>query len=225
MFMLGVSMFTKTTLRRYFWFILLVLTLAACTPDIPVPTATLIPTATTTPIPPTPTSTIKATSTFAPATPMPTLVPPPIFTPDAIQVERWQEYQTELAKDLLRGYGPDAYKDALCEWDILGRSGQEVYVWAYCAIREGAGGSRPAVIYLEADGTIRNVRVAGYKGPYFDLDLFPAEVQEKRGLYTGYSRFNGRIREMVNHIDYREIHPEEPPLVVLSAMPTATPTP
>jgi hypothetical protein len=151
------------------------------------------------------------------ATVMPIQTPISIITPDAVQVERWKEYQTELIKAVLSGYDPASYDFALCEWDILGRSSQEVYVWAYCAIHGGAGASRPSVIYLKTDGSIRNVRVAEYTGSSFDLGLFPADVQEKRGLYTGNSLFNGRIREMINHIDYRETHPDEPPLVVLSA--------
>jgi hypothetical protein len=55
--------------------------------------------------------------------------------------------------------------------------------------------------------------------------MFPAEVQEKFDLYTGNSSFYGRLREMINHNNYRETHPEEPPLAVLSAMPKVTITP
>jgi len=168
---------------------------------------------------PTSTSTMTATIETILSTPYPTQPPPPIFTPDAIQVERWKEYQTELIKVVLSGYDSALYEYALCEWDILGRSPQEVYVWAYCATPGGGSGSFPTAIYLEADGAIRNVRVAGYKGPFFDLELFPADVQEKCGLYTGDSRFNGRVNEMKNHLHYRREHPEEPPLIVLSATP------
>jgi hypothetical protein len=49
---------------------------------------------------------------------MPTPAPPtiPIITPDAIQLERWKEYQTELAKSILP-YDPSPI--VLCEWAIL----------------------------------------------------------------------------------------------------------
>lgn len=103
--------------------------------------------------------------TFIPTlevTPIPTLPPPPILTPDEMQVKRWQEYQTELAKGVLSGYlwlDPDIYRYALCEWDILGRSDQELYVWAYCSVADGRGGDLPAVIHLEADGSVQNVEV------------------------------------------------------------------
>jgi len=72
---------------------------------------------------------------------------------------------------------------------------------------------------------IQNVRRAGYKGSSFDLGLFPSDVQEKCGLYTGYSLFYGRLKEMIDHLHYRQAYPEIPPLVVLSAIPTATPIP
>lgn len=36
----------------------------------------------------------------------------------------------------------------------------------------GGSGSFPTAIYLEADGAIRNVRVARYKGPFLILSCF-----------------------------------------------------
>jgi hypothetical protein len=163
-----------------------------------------------------PTSTPPATPTPAP----PTI---PVLTPDAIQVERWREYQTELAKLVLSdsGVANPIYADALCEWDILGRSEQEVYVWAVCD-NFNSGGKGPAVIYLETDGSIQKVIAAGFKGLFYNLDLFPVDVQAKINLYS--SR-GGRADEMGTHLGYRLTHPEEPPLVVLSVMPTATPKP
>ena len=186
-------------------------------------TQTALPTVT----PPPPTLTPTETVVYPTPSPIPTFPPPPILTPDAIQVERWKEYQTELAKAVLSGYDSALFPYALCEWDILGRSGQEMYVWAYCAIRGGAGASKPAVITLNIDGTIKIVRIAGYKGSSYDLGLFPVDVQEKCVLYTGDSLFRGRIKEMINHIDYRELHSGEPPLIVLLAMltPIIVPTP
>jgi hypothetical protein len=227
---------TNLTPKRWFWIVLLIIPLAACTPaqtdttDVQSTVAAVVlqtnvaltqaahPTTTPGPTP----------TTLVLPTPIPTLPPPPILTPDAIQIERWQEYQTELAKVLLYGYGPDAYKDALCEWDILGRSGQEVYAWVSCAIQGGGGGRRPAVIHLAADGSIQKVGVPAINNSTWDSQIqtmFPPDVIEKFDLYTGDSLFNGRTREMLDHITYREAHPGEPPLVVLSAIPTVTPTP
>lgn len=186
---------------------ILALALTACAPTMtPVPTA----------IPPTIAPT--ASATLVPPTPIPSMVPPPIFTPDAVQVARWREYQLELAKVLLAGY-PTNYEEALCEWDILGRSGLEVYVWAYCETRLGSGASRPAIIELGADGSIQDMRVPGFIGAFYDLSIFPPDVRKKCALYMGSSRFAGRLKEMMDHIDFREAHPEEPPLIVLSATP------
>ena len=161
---------------------------------------------------------ISAMPTSTPAT-TPTATQPtvPILTPDAIQVERWKEYQTELAKLVLSdsGVANPIYADALCEWDILGRSGQEVYVWAVC-VTSNSGGKGPVVIYLETDGSIQKVIAAGFKGLFYNLDLFPVDVQAKINLYAYGS---GRADEMGTHLGYRLTHPEEPPLVVLSSTP------
>jgi hypothetical protein len=180
----GGLMTAKPTPTRYFWIMLLALltacgnssqaagmtqvqntALAIVWTDVAL-TQTAIPTATLPPPTFTPTNlptsipTHPLPPTFTPTdlpTSIPTEPPPPILTPDAIQVERWQEYQTELAKALYsydpndpshqEGYYPGADKDALCEWDILGQSGQEVYVWAACVSADGLWLERhPAVI-------------------------------------------------------------------------------
>src|SRR5690606_12383285 len=141
-----------------------------------------------------PTPTVISTATPK-ATLIPTLPPPPIITPDAVQVERWREYETALAKSIL----PMFEYMVLCEWDILGRSELEVYVWATCRI-PGANDSRPAVIRLGLDGAIQEVEVPR-RGHSSNVDeLFPKEVQEKFDAYTGNSIFDGRIKEMIDHI-------------------------
>jgi hypothetical protein len=141
-------------------------------------------------------------------------------------VERWKEYQTELAKYIISDSGAEFpfYKDALCEWDILGQSGQKVYVWAMCYVPDIAGGRAPAVIDLDADGSIRQVKVPVH-GSTMETDLqkmFPADVREKINLYFLSSSLDaGRVREMGNHLTYRLTHPNVPPLIFISttAMP------
>ncbi|MEW6029975.1 MAG: hypothetical protein ACOYZ8_16480 [Chloroflexota bacterium] len=197
----------------------LAIILGACAPLVtPLPAEIFIPTG------------VSPTATIVYPTPSPisTLPPPPIFTPDAIQVERWQEYQTELIKAVLSGYDPALYKYSLCEWDILGRSGQEVYVWAYCATLGGGSENLPAVIHLEVDGSIQNVEVP-MRGSTWDSNIqrmFPVDVREKIELYYSPTYpYEGRPEELRVHLHYRRAHPEEPPLVVLSAMPPVTPAP
>jgi hypothetical protein len=240
------NMKIKISLALLFFF------LAACAPVVtPALTDTLVP------------NTVP--STFTPATtivyptpsPYPTKPPLPILTPDAIQVEGWKEYQTELAKSLFVynpafpqwDYGPAVSKDAICEWDILGRPGQEVYLWAACITADGLYLRRnPTVIYLEPDGSIREVKVASVKidrpEPYliYDLHLIPMNIQEKLCLYyfDGYmpqchevnpafifplDYWQSRASVLLTHLKYRIGYPEELPLVVLSAMTTVTPVP
>jgi hypothetical protein len=166
---------------------------------------------------------IALTQTVLPiphATLIPTLLPPPIITPDAVQIERWREYETALAKSIL----PMFEYMVLCEWDILGRSELEVYVWATCRI-PGGNDSRPAVIRLGLDGSIQEVEVLKRSTSSNVDELFPKEVQEKFDAYTGNSIIDGRIKEMHGHLVHRETHPEEPPLIILSAMPAVPPTP
>jgi hypothetical protein len=113
----------------------------------------------------------KVTITPSPEPTAPSL---PVLTPDAIQVERWKEYQTELAK---RFVSVQPSEVVLCEWEILGRDKYELYVWAVC-VGLGYEAIRPAVIHLEADGSIQNVETPLH-GSEWDSDLqrmFPEDV-------------------------------------------------
>ena len=102
----------------------------------------------------------------------------------------------------------------------------------------------PAVIYLEPDGSIREVNVGKERIDsqshllVYDLRLFPEDLQ---GTLCSYYFINvlqcydiaginlrylqSRQSVLASHLKYRESHPEEPPLIVLSAVPTATPLP
>ena len=131
--------------------------LTACAPTMPASPASATPAASYTILPPTQTPTpIYVEATASPLPPSPTL--PPMITPEAGQVERWQEYQKELAKRVLADGGGifPAYETAVCEWDILGSSNQDVYVWAQC-FAPGSGGSGPAVIHLNTDASVIDV--------------------------------------------------------------------
>lgn len=139
-----------------------------------------------------------------------------MITPDPVQVERWKEYENALAKSVLPHLLPE---EVLCEWDILGRTAQNVFVWAVCRDEMG-GGSIPAVIHLEEDGTILNIETTESNWSEENLNrLFPADVQARFVLYP-----SGRAREMAEHIEWRRSHLEEPPLIVLSAASAPQPT-
>lgn len=161
---------------------------------------------------PTFTVTIQAIATYS-SLPPATQFPIAIITPDIEHVKRWKEYQSELAKLVLSHPGGEysLYEYALCEWDILGNEGDKLYVWAECGY--DAWGNGPAVIYLDADSSIKDVE---YAFPQYGRDevikkLFTPDVQVKIYMYFSSSR----SREMVEHINYRFLHPEEPPLIVL----------
>jgi hypothetical protein len=150
------------------------------------------------------------------ATVMPTQPPIIMITPDEIQVERWKEYETALAKSLLPKESPE---QVLCEWVILGQSGQELYVVAVCL---GSGrATAPAVIYLDTDGSIQNMEIVEY-GSTRDLNiqrLFPPDIREMiydKEMQVIYERLAG-------YLDWRSKHREEPPLIILNI--TSTPTP
>ena len=215
-------------MKKHATIALLIVLLTACAPtaDIPVDAQNTAMSIVQTDIARTqtalPTVTPSPTATPLPS-PYPTQPPLPILTPDAVQVERWREYEAALAKVIL----PMFDYMVLCEWDILGRSEQEVYVWAACRA-PGGDDSRPAVIRLGIDGAIQEVEVLKRSASSNVDELFPKEVQEKFNFYVQMYGFDGRLRELYDHLIYRETHPETPPMVVLSSyspLPTATPTP
>jgi hypothetical protein len=185
--------------------------LSSCTS---IATETPIPTDVSSPVP-FPGSTLLSATDIP--TPLPTHPIILIITPDAVQAEKWMDYEGALAQAILPMFSIDLVR---CEWDILGRSGQEVYIWAVCASYNMGDDSRPAVIHIGADGSIHSVEMAK-RGSSSEFNrLFPEEIQAKFSLYTGDSSWNGRLKEMLDHLNYREAHPEEPPLIVLSATPT-----
>src|SRR5688572_22099369 len=212
----------RSSMKPLFMVILLV-TLAACgqqpvapSTDAPIPT-----TVSATPVPPS--TLIPVTVTPSPLPTQPTIL---MITPDSIQVERWKEYEDTLATALFPPkYNPRSPGEFFCEWEILGQSNQEVYVWTVCMSIFSAGvntglpyqSSMPVVIYVGADGVVQSVEIPGGGSDYAaDIrQMFPPDAQEK--YFDGLIHF----RELTDHLNWRREHPEEPPLIVLSA--TLTP--
>ena len=206
----------RPPLHKYFLIVLLVF-LSACGKN-----TVALSTETPLPIPVSPTLVpTSPSSTIAPS-PLPTQPIIPIITPDPIQVERWKEYEDALAKAIFRSsFIPDEF---LCEWEILGRSDQEVYVWTVCMSIFSAGVNSglpyhaeiPALIHIGVDGVVQSVDIPGGGSSYASdiRRMFPPNAQER--YFEGLIHF----QELTDHLRWRREHSEEPPLIVLSATPT-----
>ncbi len=120
------------------------------------------------------------------------------------------EYERALSKAVVQT------EDGLCEWEILGVSGNEVYVWADCRVREpiGTTGSVPAVIRLGENGEIENTTIPR-DGNLYVIDVqnfFPVEIQDM----ISHPKVDGSAAE--KHLDERLID-GGPPLIVIDEIP------
>lgn len=180
-------------MKHFFIFVLLSLLLAACVPATTPsasPTSTI--TATATPPPVETSHTPTATASAIPS-PSPQMSPSPwptirvVMTPDAVQVERWKEYEEALAIALFPPkHNPQSPSGFLCEWEFLGRADQEVYVWAECMSIFSPGNdgfpydaTTPAVIHIGADGAVQSVEIPGLPYDAEIRRMFPPNVQER----------------------------------------------
>jgi hypothetical protein len=135
------------------------------------------------------------------------------ITPTAVSAPNWTEYDLALALEFL----PQGVT-GVCEWEILGQTAHDVFVWAVCQGSSSGSGSTgmsaPAVIHLAADGKVQSV-VVPRDGTLYSQDvtaLFPIELHERI--------FNHALSpEMEQHLQTRLAQPETPPLVVLTATP------
>ncbi len=212
------------TLRRCFLNFFLGFLAACGRQTVTLPTETPIPIiVSATPIPTSTVISITLTPSPLPITPspLPTESIIPFLTPDAIQVERWNEYEEALAKSFFRSYFQP--EEAVCEWVILGQANQEVYVYAYCTGTYSAGPSSasiPAVIHLGTDGSVESAEIPG-GGSSYGPDIrrmFPSDIQE-----TIFSHMAIFSQEHEDRLRWRRAHPDQPPLIVLPFLP-AQPT-
>jgi len=199
------------TLSLYFLIVLFMVACGKQTVNLPIETSI--------PVVISPTSipaTVVPTSTFIPLiitpSPLPTELVFAIITPDPIQVQRWNEYEDALARAFFSDYFRP--EEVVCEWEILGRADQEVYVSAHCASTYSAGPSQgwiPAVIHIGINGAVQSAEIPG-AGTAYGADirrLFPTDVQER--IFSHSMNF----QSMDDRIRWRRGHPDEPPLIVL----------
>ena len=87
---------------------------------------------------------------------------------DPAQLERWKDYETALAEKLMPQYPRDK---VLCEWELTEKSEQKLNVWAVCMASATSAeignfyfpvASVPALINLEADGSVQSVEIPEY---------------------------------------------------------------
>ncbi len=193
---------------------------------VALPTETPIPTV----ISPTPVPASTLIPVAISPSPMPTRPIIPMITPDAIQVARWKEYEDALARVFFKtSLLPE---EVVCEWEILGRSEQEVYVESDCAGIYSAApyrGSIPAVIHIRADGSVINAEIPG-AGSSYGPDIrrmFPPEAQKRIFIqpneYIGSDTY-WRAIERSDRLRWRRGHPDDPPWIVLTSLPVQ-PTP
>ena len=74
----------------------------------------------------------------------------------------------------------------------------------------------PVVIHIQADGSVESAEIPG-GGTHYAADIrqmFPADAANK------YFDELIHFQELTDHLNWRREHPEEPPLIVLSATPT-----
>jgi len=142
---------------------------------------------------------------------------------DPAQLERWKEYETALAEKLLPQYPRDT---VLCEWELTEKFEQKLNVWAVCMTTVTSAdvgnyyfpaASLPAVVNLNADGSVQSVETPQYSDLYISdfWRLFP----------NGAWKDLPNVSAMEKHLHWRRTHPAEPPLVVLNAAVTVTPIP
>lgn len=136
------------------------------------------------------------------------LTPTVQVTPTSTDSPRWMIYEKALSRAIVQK------EDGLCEWEILGQSNDEVYVWAYCKVREpiGTAASIPIVIQLGKNGEIEKVTIPrdGNNYPIDIRALFPEDVQQK---IFPHSVFDSTAAK--EHIDER-LKSNGPPSIAIS---------
>lgn len=178
----------------------------------------------TTDVPCKPTPLVMRGPSFVSVTTTPTIVPPghavntatETALPTATVTPRWKTYQTALVNAFL----PQGYS-GVCEWTILGKSSEEVYVWALC--RSGSTGpamSAPAVIVLDPNGDIQRVEVPS-DGAAYSRDvrrLFPPDIQEKIFAFYRTTSLHAALGSK-EYFDKRFSNPDLPPRIVTLGTP------
>ncbi len=133
---------------------------------------------------PTPLVTPPSTATAAPAAVATAVSAQPagdLLPPTNGLAHTWRDYETALVRAIL----PPTLANGVCDWQVLGHTGQEVYVWAFCAAYQAgadtSAASVPAVLSMADDGHTVTARIPR-EGSYYPEDvraMFPPKVQQQ----------------------------------------------
>jgi hypothetical protein len=160
---------------------------------------------------------ITLSPTSTPATPTATRIYIAV-TSSPERSARWQEYERALAARLLFLHAPE---DILCEWEILGESSNEIYLWAICLGLPPEGRSEeyapiasiPVVIHLGLDGSLVSVELPRDAGRSYGegiREIFPKDVQQI------ISERSINIAALAEHAKLRRTNPGPPFIVLIS---------
>jgi hypothetical protein len=140
------------------------------------------------------------------------------LSPEIDEVLRWKEYEDALG-ELLLGFLPRG--KYICEWEVLGRSEFERYLWAVCTGTVTIGelsshypsAEMPVLVHTEMGGAIRSMEIPG-AGTLYAEDIrrmFPEYVQTRIFKdQIDYSRLS-------DHLILRRVDLNEPPLIAIDA--------
>jgi len=203
-------------LKRVFYVGLILICLSGCvqaTPETTIPSPSIVPSLVT----PEPTPSIMQAGTTV--TPIPTQL--------AGILKNWRGYEIALAQSMIPSFPTD---QVICEWEVLGESVNELYVWAACMTTvpypqtDDAYPSinTAAVIHLSDDGEALAIeRPSGGMNYANEIrEMFPVEAQEK--FFSNSIEY----KRLKDHLLFRKDNSFTPPLYAIdAARPTHAPTP
>jgi hypothetical protein len=138
--------------------------------------------------------------------------PAPTATP---AMPRWKLWERALG-DILNGPAGNTHPDlgqdhGICEWEIWGQNGNDVYVWALCEVyHTGTGAtatSAPAIVRLAQDDSPSAV-IMPAEGWGNLRDLFPADI------VTRILKHAFDVQAAEQDIALRSGDPSLPPLII-----------
>ena len=130
---------------------------------------------------------------------------------DTRSAMNWVEFEHALSKAYFPAIALQG--TTICEWEIIGKDNNTVYVWAICQTITGASKSTPAVVYLNEDGDVLYAETPG-PANYSERrkELFPPDIYKQISEHNYVFPSNEHLKQ--------RIRTPGPPLFVLRQTPT-----